>query len=440
MTDPRWGTARSGSPRTSHRRCAGVAIGMTIALIAGPVPADAATRSAAAEAVPLAGSRGGVLRTDPDERRARLQRAIDSSEATLAGLSEDARRAVRALRATEKASAEAQRAVQMAQARVAQAAAVTRDLNARLVTARIEEAQADAELTRIRVDIDEGEGRRNDIARLAYEGGLQGSLTVFLAGGSAAEISERMYLLEKVNDVQNAELDRLALARGQAQAMLARLAEARRRVAALTVQAQANLAEAARAGEQQAAARQRLVALAATRRQQAAAVSARRATEARRLNALQAESERLTALLRARSRQTRGVSRQWVRGSGRFSHPVTGSVTSPFGMRFHPILKYSRLHTGMDFGAGCGTPVYAVGDGEVVRAGWAGGYGNQVVIAHGGSVASTYNHLSAIAKRSGSVGRGSLIGYVGTTGLSTGCHLHFEVRVNGVPVNPASYL
>jgi murein DD-endopeptidase MepM/ murein hydrolase activator NlpD len=113
-------------------------------------------------------------------------------------------------------------------------------------------------------------------------------------------------------------------------------------------------------------------------------------------------------------------------------------------MRFHPVLHYWRLHAGTDFGASCGTPVRAAASGTVVRAGWAGGFGNQVVIDHGrmrgAGLASSYNHLSRIIARGGRVSRGQLIGYSGTTGLSTGCHLHFEVYVNGVHVNPMNWL
>lgn len=108
-------------------------------------------------------------------------------------------------------------------------------------------------------------------------------------------------------------------------------------------------------------------------------------------------------------------------------------------MRRHPILGYERLHAGLDYAAPCGTPVYAADGGEIVRSGWAGGYGNQVVIGHDGSLATSYSHLSSIVVGSGRVERGRLIGHVGTTGLSTGCHLHFEVRRGGAPVDPQRY-
>lgn len=125
--------------------------------------------------------------------------------------------------------------------------------------------------------------------------------------------------------------------------------------------------------------------------------------------------------------------------SGGMAWPVAGRITSGFGYRIHPILRFARLHKGVDFGASWGTPILAAADGQVTKAGWAGGYGRQVRIAHGGGLASSYSHMSQIIAAPGSfVRRGQLIGYVGSSGLSTGPHLHYEVYRGGQPVNPLS--
>jgi murein DD-endopeptidase MepM/ murein hydrolase activator NlpD len=126
-------------------------------------------------------------------------------------------------------------------------------------------------------------------------------------------------------------------------------------------------------------------------------------------------------------------------GSQAMRMPVQGHLTSGFGERFHPILGYERFHAGVDLGAAAGTPIVAAADGKVVSAGWAGGYGRAVAIAHAGGLETKYGHMSRIAAYAGElVRRGQVIGYVGSTGLSTGPHLHFEVMKNGHPVNPLS--
>lgn len=120
--------------------------------------------------------------------------------------------------------------------------------------------------------------------------------------------------------------------------------------------------------------------------------------------------------------------------------PVTGyRISSGFGMRRHPILGYMRMHNGIDFAAPTGTPIHAAGDGRLVRVGRNGGYGNYIRIDHGNGYQTAYAHLSRFARgisTGGRVRQGDLIGYVGSTGVSTGPHLHFEVIRNGRHVNP----
>lgn len=124
-----------------------------------------------------------------------------------------------------------------------------------------------------------------------------------------------------------------------------------------------------------------------------------------------------------------------------FQWPVNGGVSSGFGYRVHPIYGTRRLHAGLDISGGSGTPIAAAKSGTVLSAGWRGGYGNAVVISHGGGITTLYAHQSRMNVSSGQqVGRGDIVGWVGSTGASTGPHLHFEVRVNGSAVNPRPYL
>ncbi len=120
--------------------------------------------------------------------------------------------------------------------------------------------------------------------------------------------------------------------------------------------------------------------------------------------------------------------------------PVSGArITSGFGMRRHPILGYTKMHTGVDFAAPTGTPIHAAGDGVITFAGWRGGYGRAIMIRHTNGYITMYAHQHRFARgiRKGvHVRQGQVIGYVGSTGRSTGPHVHFEVRINGKPVNP----
>jgi murein DD-endopeptidase MepM/ murein hydrolase activator NlpD len=115
--------------------------------------------------------------------------------------------------------------------------------------------------------------------------------------------------------------------------------------------------------------------------------------------------------------------------------PVNGTITSGFGPR------WGRMHEGLDIAGGSGTPIAAAATGTVISAGWSGGYGQLVVLDHGDGLSTAYAHLSSIAVSAGqTVPQGSVVGGMGTTGNSTGVHLHFEVRVNGAAVSPLGYL
>ncbi len=152
---------------------------------------------------------------------------------------------------------------------------------------------------------------------------------------------------------------------------------------------------------------------------------------------LEAQESRLQSILAAASSSTGPLPT----GGGQFLWPASGPLTSGYGPRTHPIFGDVRMHTGIDIGAGYGAPVIASDSGEVAYVGAMSGYGNVVVIDHGGGLATTYNHLSSFGVTSGqSVARGQVIAGVGCTGYCTGPHLHFEVRINGSPVDPMPYL
>ncbi len=128
-------------------------------------------------------------------------------------------------------------------------------------------------------------------------------------------------------------------------------------------------------------------------------------------------------------------------GSGRLLRPIPGAIESGFGMRVHPITGKTRMHNGLDMHGNAGDPIRAAADGKVIFAGVKGGYGNAVMIDHGGGMVTLYAHQSKLLVKEGQrVTAGDVIGLIGSTGLSTGPHLHFEVRINGSPVDAAKYL
>jgi murein DD-endopeptidase MepM/ murein hydrolase activator NlpD len=166
---------------------------------------------------------------------------------------------------------------------------------------------------------------------------------------------------------------------------------------------------------------------------------------------LSQDSINLTELIRQRAQIERGQRRiigngggpaqVVVIGSGQVSFPVQAEITSEFGYRMHPILGYEKFHSGLDFGADYGEVIRSAAPGYVIFAGWYGGYGNTVIIDHGNDVTTLYGHSDGLYVQEGQqVQRGEPIALVGSTGLSTGPHLHFELRSNGEPVDPLPYM
>ena len=277
------------------------------------------------------------------------------------------------------------------------------------------------------------------------------AVTAFIHFGTQPTLDEIVLNLDDVNNAPRAAAFVHAVAEKQA-AVVANLREVQDNTTAL--EASATEAKASVATRQQDAAA-RKAALEAARAEQAQAraevatetaneqrllaqVTSQRSEYLRQINELERESSSIAASLRRRqSGQATTPS-----GHGVFAYPVAHPVvTSTFGYRIHPIYGDRRLHAGVDLGASTGTPVLAAGSGTVAFAGWMSGYGNTVIIDHGGSLATLYAHNSALGVKVGdTVKRGEHISDAGSTGNSTGPHVHFEVRVQGTPVDPMNYL
>ena len=390
---------------------------------------------------------GAGASADPRDRKRQVDSSIEELQEALAGTSKDLQAAYAAFAATQAQIPVAQAALDTAVA--AEAAAERRDaeLAVRLEAARTTQAQAQAELDESTAAI---ERTRTDIGRMAgevYRSGVASpQLSIALGAQSPDDFATRYTLADTVLRARIGTLTSL----GERQAVQA---NAQARVDAVEVEVtdlKQQAAEAVVAAEQAraeaAARRTELDTALRAQRDAAAQIQARKAEEESKLAAFEAEQKALEAELRriaeAEARRARQAGRtpRPPAGNGSLARPVDGYITSGFGYRIHPIYGTRRLHAGTDFGSPCGTPIRAAAAGSVVSSGWAGGYGNRIIVSHGGGMATTYNHMSRYAARSGSVARGEVIGYVGTTGSSTGCHLHFEVRINGTPVNPMGYL
>lgn len=156
---------------------------------------------------------------------------------------------------------------------------------------------------------------------------------------------------------------------------------------------------------------------------------------------LQDKIKSLLAEKRRRAAASRGRTATLTAPKGKLLWPVTGPINSTFGTRVHPVFKTKTVHTGLDIEAAHGTPVKAAARGEVLFTGWLKGYGQVIILDHGGNMTTVYAHLSGIDVREGQVvGQGATIGRVGNTGVATGPHLHFEVRINANAVDPLKYL
>ena len=272
-----------------------------------------------------------------------------------------------------------------------------------------------------------------------YQQGRPSTVDVVLEATSMQDFLDNLEFVQKISAQDKRIVTEVATARNDMKRSRART----RRVAA-GVAAEARVI-AARANQVSIVRTQLLAqqgSLAGARddkRQSLDSLNAQERQEAEEMDALEAASARLGDQIRAAQEAARRAAeqrgKQQSAAPGRLQWPAQGPVTSPFGPR------WGRMHTGIDIGAGEGAPIVAAAAGDVIVAGWVEGYGNTVVIDHGGGVATLYGHQSSIAVAVGQVvAAGQQIGLVGNTGHSTGPHLHFEVRVDGSPVDPLGYL
>ncbi|WP_109508366.1 M23 family metallopeptidase [Nocardioides speluncae] len=400
---------------------------------------------------------------DPDElkeKERRVQRQLNSAHDALEESSATARSAYAKLNSAKVELTAAQQ--QLARTRGKLAAAKVRDAQ---MQTKLENAIAKLKLARTQLAagrLDVLEQRKEfgrTIASLYANGDPQLlGLAGILRSGDASEITRRNAAVDMAASQEDRRYDELKAAEVLLEVNETKVEDAKDEVQ-LQREAAADHLDLMETLEQQAeddaASVRRLV----TARSEAAtdAFQAKQADLAT-LRELKAEQERIKEKLREAAEKARELAEQANQdaeggsphggpqsGDGYLGYPVAGAVTSPFGYRVHPIYGYYSLHDGTDFGAGCGQPLYAGASGTVISSYYQTAWGNRLIIDHGFvrgvGLATIYNHASSYTAGVGDrVERGEVIGYVGTTGWSTGCHLHFTVTSNGNPVDPLSWL
>ena len=331
--------------------------------------------------------------------------------------------------------------LEAAQSAVEQAEGSLDRLEAELASeqARLERLTALLEEQTRRLEILKAELQRaNDIleARVVavYVEGQPDVLSILVSAESFSDLIDSYEFVTRIGQQDQRIARQVKSAKEEAAAKRRETAETRRL-------AEASVAVIAARTEEARVVRNELVSsrdtLAAARRlKRSALVDARETREEylQEVEALAAQSAELAAAIR-NAQQNAGSTGTGVPSAAGFIWPVNGTVTSGFGWR------WGRMHEGIDIAATMGTPVWAAASGTVIHAGWLGGYGNLVVVDHGNGLATAYAHASAILVGVGqTVGQGETISLVGSTGNSSGPHLHFEVRVNGSAVDPLFYL
>lgn len=425
-----------------HARRAKLAFALTCAFVVisadGALPVAATVQLASAQ---VASAPPAALvapkAASVEQRKAAVDKQLRKLRQDLEGTSNDLVEAAVALRRAKLRLADAR--AELAQARRELTVARQRDeeLAQRLELARIGAAKAREELGRSEQAERDTREQLGRIASETYRSAAISTLSVALEAQSPEQFSARMAVAGAALRVQNGAISRLEGQQAEGRAQRAKLDALEAQVGELKRQAAIVVRKRQAAEAKAAAAEREVTSLVVGRARALVTIQKRKAAEKARLARLAKQQAHLRKILAERARRSK---HHYSPGNGLLAHPVNAPISSGFGWRMHPIFHYRRLHSGTDFAAPCGTPVHAAKGGRVIIAGWAGGYGRRVVVYHGGGLATTYNHLSRIVKYSGRVRTGQVIAYSGTTGSSTGCHLHFEVLLNGSFTNPMRWL
>jgi len=372
---------------------------------------------------------------DPGAEKARVDGRIGGLREQAAAQERQAGVVTEQLSAVARSVRDLQAGVDAQRARLAVLEGTLATARTRLASLERTIAAQTARLGRLRGQYDIALRRLEQRVRELYMTDGPDTLSFVLGTSSFSDLLDNLDLLGRIGRQDEQIAARVKRARDGA-------ADARRRTRAARTEAVRVEAAAASATSEQrglvtrlVASRDQLATAEREKRTMLASIETDRTAVLAEIDDLEAQSAALAARIRAAQEQSAASSSPAVSGSGQLSWPVSGPVTSGFGVR------WGRMHEGIDIAVGQGTPVRAAAAGTVLYAGWMEGYGNLVVIDHGNGLSTAYGHNSSLASAVGqTVATGQVVAYSGSTGHSTGPHVHFEVRVNGSPVDPLGYL
>ena len=407
---------------------------------------------------------------DLDDKRNQLDSQLEAQKSVVEGASKELTDAVNALEAAKTELATAETALSEAETKLTAAKELDTQRASELAAAETKAKKAKADVAAAKAAYDSVDARTSEeITVITQQNGGLAELSVLFSDAGVGNMNQRAQLADTLFSSSALELDELTSRKFQLDAAKKEADEAEA-AAAEARKAAAEQLESSKQAEEAAKAKRAEVAEKVAQRDAAKVKADSQLTaEKGRQSELESESSEVDRRIQERiAQQKRAEEEQQARerssrqsgssssgsgsssgsskgssSSGGFIRPVDGAVSSPYGMRVHPVLGYSKLHDGTDFAAGCGTPIRAAGDGVVSERYFNAGYGNRLMIDHGSKggtyVTTGYNHATSYVVSVGDhVSQGQIIGYVGTTGYSTGCHLHLMVWENGSVTNPMS--
>ena len=362
-----------------------------------------------------------------DERIAELRAEIEAAKQEAGVLTSQLSAVVDELRAAEAAVGSAQASLDQLESELAR----ERERLEELTTLLEEQTRR---LVRLQREYARAVAVLEERVRDAYVNEPPDTLAFIVSASSFAEIIDNYEFVQRIGAQDQRIAREVRTAKENAAAERRATAHTRGLAAATVSVISARAQEARTVRDQLAASRDDLMAAESLKQTALAEVRGSRAEHLAEVETLAAESASLAAKIQSAQGSGASAGAGAPSASG-FIWPVNGTVVSGFGMR------WGRMHEGIDITASSGTPIWAAASGTVIHAGWLGGYGNLVVVDHGGGLSTAYAHASAILVGVGQrVDQGETVSLVGSTGNSSGPHLHFEVRVNGVAVDPLLYL